>query len=396
MKILFLCTFQTTLNASGGIARVTANLCRVFTEQGHSCSMAYLHSVTGQEPGQLCDSVKLEHGLEQEMLMKRFADTDVVIVQVQMTKGFLYLLPILDEFRNKTGASLVYCHHNEPFSEAVGYDFTYLNWLLFHSKNSLSARLFKCAWCLTCILFPKASKKRIARRRQMVASVMDRFVLLSESFLPELMKYVRIDENKVECIGNSMTYSVSEYNETEKENAVLIVANLNEQAKRISRLLRVWELVKRKKGTDNWKLYIVGAGEDYEEYRQIVYRRKLGNCIFEGRQNPLPFYRRSKIMLMASAYEGLPMVIHESQQNGCIPVVSDTWASVRDSISDGKNGIIVSHGGVRGFSDALFDLMTDENRRRSLAANCHISDNRFSEQVIYDKWQALFNSLKNN
>ena len=47
MNILFVCTFKVTENASGGIARVTGNLSKLFTEKGHGD--AQLLSVTREQ-----------------------------------------------------------------------------------------------------------------------------------------------------------------------------------------------------------------------------------------------------------------------------------------------------------------------------------------------------------
>lgn len=51
MNILFLNIFQPTENARSGIVRVTANLSRVFSENGHRCSIAYFIAMPGKEAG---------------------------------------------------------------------------------------------------------------------------------------------------------------------------------------------------------------------------------------------------------------------------------------------------------------------------------------------------------
>lgn len=393
MNILFLCAFQATENASGGIARVTINLSRVFTEHGHVCSLAYLNSVEGKESGLFNVSARLEYGKELTTLTSLFYETDMVILQAPMTKKNLRLLPILDQFRKECGAKLVYCHHNEPFSEAIGYDWCYLKWIAFHSSEVLSKRFSESLWCVACMLFPKSMTRRIASRRQAVSDVMDKVVLLSDSFVPKYMEFVNAKTTDIACIGNCFTYSESVYDESKKENIVLVVSNMMEHAKRISRILRVWSQIMKMPGTGNWKLQLVGDGVDLEEYRKMASRINLKNYSFEGRQDPLPYYMNSKLLLMTSAYEGFGMVILEAQQMGCVPLVTNTWASVGDLIHDGVNGIIVNSHDIKRFADVLYGLMIDNEHRKNLSAKCAMTVDAFSEQKIYEKWESLFKQL---
>lgn len=389
MNILFLNIFRPTEDASGGIARVTRNLNRIFTENGHRCSLAYFIGMIEKETGEYYESVKLEQGNEYELLSRLAVDTDVVIIQIQMTKKYLYLLPILDRLKREYGIRLVYCHHSVPFAEAAGLDFHYLKWILFHSKGKLKTAL----WCATCILFPRFCTRRIAARRQVVSDVVDKVVLLSESFIPEYLKYVDTDRNKLACIGNCFTYTNGGYDETLKENTILVVSNMTEQAKRISTILKAWKQIKSMDGTENWKLQLVGNGEDFEEYRRIAARLKLTGCSFEGRQNPLPYYRKSKMLLMASAFEGFGMVILEAQQMGCVPVVCNSTSSVHDIIDNGKNGMIISPQLLAG---TVYGLMRDDARRQEIAGQCPSMNGKFSERTIYSKWENLFKHLGND
>lgn len=394
MNILFLCTFQATENASGGISRVTVNLSRVFSDHGHVCNLAYLYPVEGKESGVFKVSSKLEQGKELAMLTSMFKETDIVIVQSQMTKKNLRLLPILDQFRNECGAKLVYCHHSDPFSEVVGNDWHFLNWILFHSSGNLSSRFHEALWGLACILFTKSMKKRIAVRRQAVQDIMDKVVLLSESFVPKYTEFIKVKNSDIVSIGNCFTYSESGYSETEKENTVLVVSNMVEHSKRISKILRIWRNTMEKEETSSWRLLIVGDGVDFEEYRKMASRMNLKNYSFEGRQDPLPYYRKSKLLIMTSAFEGFGMVILEAQQMGCVPVVTNTWPSVGDLICDGVNGVIVKNRNVEDVADVLYGLMNDNEQRKSLSAKCAMKNDAFSEQKIYGKWEYLFNQLK--
>ena len=48
-------------------------------------------------------------------------------------------------------------------------------------------------------------------------------------------------------------------------------------------------------------------------------------------------------MLLASEYEGFPLVLAESMRFGCIPVVYGSFKSVYDIIENEKDGFVVSY-----------------------------------------------------
>ena len=40
---------------------------------------------------------------------------------------------------------------------------------------------------------------------------------------------------------------------------------------------------------------------------------------FEGKQNPVPYYRQASVCMLTSAYEGFAMILTEAQQTGAVP-----------------------------------------------------------------------------
>jgi glycosyltransferase involved in cell wall biosynthesis len=58
---------------------------------------------------------------------------------------------------------------------------------------------------------------------------------------------------------------------------------------------------------------------------------------FEGYRNPQPFYKRASIFVMTSANEGFPMTLIEAQQNGCVPVVMNSFSALREIIQNNIN-----------------------------------------------------------
>ena len=393
MNILFLCTNQATRNASGGIARVTVNLSELFSNKGNRCRIAYFNSITGQEDGCFEQSLNLTPQNELEILMEQGKWADVFVIQVQINKEYLHVIPTIDAIREKHGTKMIYCLHNMPFPEVAGNNLRYLSYLLFHKRDSLSKRITDSAWCLYAMMFPEMATKKIAARKQYVMSHMDMTVLLSDRFVPELVKYVHLDRNKLTGIGNCFTFreTLPADSLIQKEKTVLMVANMTERAKRVSTALKVWKLLNNR--IHDWQFVLVGDGEDLEYYRKLAKKYKLKNVCFQGRQNPLDYYKKGRILMLTSAYEGFGMVILEGQQMGCVPVVFDSYESVHDLIDGGRNGILVKNNDYRHFAEKMYSIMTDNDQWMSMAKECLKGNPDFTTDAIWDKWSQLFNRL---
>ena len=96
---------------------------------------------------------------------------------------------------------------------------------------------------------------------------------------------------------------------------------------------------------------------------------------------------------MTSIWEGLPMTLLESLQMGVVPVVMDSFPSVRDVVIEGINGKIVSYGDVDAFCSSLCDMMADECKRMEYAKNCIEKSREFTMEVIGEKWIKDLNEL---
>lgn len=396
MNILFLCTFNVTRNASGGIARVTGNLSNLFTEKGHSCNLAYYNDVPGENSGMFRAVTKLKRNEEEQTLNALASENDVFIVQIQMNKANLYLLPFLDSIRKRNGTKIVYCHHSVPFVEAVGYNGDFLRYLLFHSNKPLKKRITEILWCCVSILFPKYAVKRIAKRSQAVTDHVDVTVLLSDSFIPIFRQNVVCTDSQIAAIGNCFTFKerLSADEIKEKEKTVLVVSNMTEHAKRISTVLKIWKRVSQNELAQGWNLVLVGDGEDLDYYKKKASRLKLTNCSFQGRQDPLPYYRKSSILVLSSAFEGFGMVMLEAQQMGCVPVSFESSSSVYDIINEGETGLVVPLFDTKAFAEQLLELMGDSQKLTRMAYNCIERDDRFSGASIYSRWETILKPQK--
>lgn len=138
----------------------------------------------------------------------------------------------------------------------------------------------------------------------------------------------------------------------------------------------------------DWRLKIVGTGEDERYYRQLAKRLRLKQADFEGRQDSKPYYRRAAICMQTSAYEGFSMVVTEAQQMGAVPIVFETYPAINDVIQNGRNGVLVPPGNIEKFAGALERLMGNAEERERLARHAIADCQQFDEEHIIREWTA--------
>lgn len=224
----------------------------------------------------------------------------------------------------------------------------------------------------------------------------DRYVFLSKSFQKQFEEIAHYNNTgKLDAISNPLVFNkfITAEKFAQKENTVLIVGRMREPHKKITRALRAWQQVEKNPISADWKLQIVGEGPDLPMYKQLADELKLERVSFEGFQQPLPYYERAKIFLMTSAVEGFGMTLVESQQQGVVPIVMDTFLSLHDIITSDFNGIITPNEDETIFAEAILSLMKDPKKLESLAQHALVSCKKFSVENIVDKWDKLINSI---
>ena len=138
---------------------------------------------------------------------------------------------------------------------------------------------------------------------------------------------------------------------------------------------------------------IVGHGGDYELCENIIKNEDIPAVTLEGRQDPIPYYKEASIFMMTSRSEAWGLTLTEAQQMGVVPIAFDTYASLRDIITDGVDGEIIAEGDVDGYVRCVLNLMQDDVTRQRMARQAIASSQRFSQEKIAGMWKALFDNL---
>lgn len=192
------------------------------------------------------------------------------------------------------------------------------------------------------------------------------------------------DESKIEIIPNGINTSVFsnlspiEREEHEAGKVILSMVGRVVPIKDVKSFIKAVSSLKER-GAEILT-YIIGPYEEdpdyYKECMDLVRFYSLEeDIIFTGKVDVKDYYPKTDILVLSSISEGQPMVILEAFACG-IPVVSTNVGSCREllygkGVEDeglGRAGTVVPFGEPALLSEALFELIKDEDKRKIYGA----------------------------
>lgn len=220
----------------------------------------------------------------------------------------------------------------------------------------------------------------------------DKIVVLSKGIIAQYQSIAPDNREQFVAIPNALSFKDVEQPSI-KSKEVLVVARMEDWHKRITEILKIWALLQSDSSYAEWTLRIVGDGVDKPFYEESVQKRNIPNVSFEGQQDPLTYYQNASIFMMTSACEGLPMTILEAQQCGCVPILYDSFASAKDIIDNGVNGIMITNNDRENFVQKLKELMSNPTMRHQMSKACVQSSENYSIERVAAQWNELILSL---
>lgn len=215
-------------------------------------------------------------------------------------------------------------------------------------------------------------------------------VMLCEPYIDYFVAHYGLEgyRGKVRSIENPLSKKFSEapmVDWAEKQNEVLFVGRLSHE-KRVDVLLDVW---KNAALDDNWKLVIVGDGEDGVKLKEIVVDRSIQNVTFVGQTaEPEIYYERAKIVMLTSATEGFGMCLIEAQRFGVVPLVFDVSDGVRSIIEDG-GGVLVGRNDRAAMVAKLRQMTSADSELNSLSEQARVKSEKYTIDRIGLRWIEL-------
>lgn len=386
MKVLFLLKSLTL----GGVEVVTAILANKFVKNGIDVFIFVFSSENIVLESRISEEVCVIYGDGYRYSRKNINLIKTILVNenidVVINQWGLPFLPIMLLRRAKFGldVKVVSVYHNDPMMNGKIQDIRNLK---NKSKRCISKTFFSFAEYIV--------SRFTALSMSYVYKYSDFYVVLSPCYVEAFSKFTKISNPK-KIIVQTNPITIEDSIECMKKNKeIIFVGRIDNQAKRVDRILSIWSLLENK--FSDWKLILVGDGCDLNNMKDLAEKLKLRRVSFEGYMNPIEYYKRASILMLMSEFEGFPLVLPECMSAGVIPIVYESFLAVHDIIDNNKNGLIISS--ENGFDERLVAekvavLMSDETLRSSMSREAMKKSANFSLSKIYMQWNEFLRSLK--
>lgn len=241
----------------------------------------------------------------------------------------------------------------------------------------------------------KHLRNKLARNYIRQIQWADSFVMLSDLFRPTLSQLLSngYDYRKILAVNNPLvldsTFGVSKI---KKEKTILYVGRIDNGFKNVDKLIHIWGKIADK--LPDWNFEICGQGQEYESNKQLVERKNIPRCKLLGLVDPTDYYKKASVIMMASsASEGWGMVLVEAMQYGCVPIVLNSYAAVKDIVHDGDNGVVVEpcKDMEKSFAQQLLKLLQSDSERKQMMVKAIESVKQYDINNIGQQWLKLIN-----
>lgn len=377
----------------GGLEVVTATLANKFVAEGHRVCVFAFERRSGKVLDRFGHDVEVaiagEYWLTKQnvnLLRKILIGSKIDVV---INQWGLPLIPIktLCEAKKGLNIKVISVYHNDPLQNGR-----------IQSVETEIAKTQNPVW--KSLLWANKFAYRCVTGYAMryIYKHSDAFEVLSPSFVSHFQSFTWLRHTpKLVVQTNPITIDTDGfvYHSENKLKEIVYVGRVDYTQKRVHRVIETWAQLEHR--FPDWWLTIVGDGEERENIAHMVRDLELEHVQFEGFQSPRSYYERASLLMLASEFEGFPLVLAECMSFGVVPVVYGSYSAVYDIIEDGKDGLIIPKTN-EGFNAAVMAermaaAMTDNRRLEQMALAAIEKSKDYSIDKIYQQWMGVIGNL---
>jgi glycosyltransferase involved in cell wall biosynthesis len=222
-------------------------------------------------------------------------------------------------------------------------------------------------------------------------------VAISTNVKKSIMRIYKLQPSKIPQIDNGIEltkYYKKKYDINKKQIKLVHVGRFQEPKNH--RLLIDIFLKVRNTYPDS-KLILVGDGElKFDIERKVKYLGLERSVEFTGVvSNVEDYLADADIFVLASIYEGLPLVVIEAMAAG-LPVLSTNVGGISELVEDGFNGYLVDINSEEEFVTKLNRLIKDDTLRGEFSINSLEKVKEYDVKKMIKSYEELYHSISNN
>jgi len=200
-------------------------------------------------------------------------------------------------------------------------------------------------------------------------------------------RFKSVSSNKIIYIPNPNSFKSNHFYPSIESRSILAIGRLS-QEKGFDLLLKAWALIVNK---NNWKLKIVGSGEELENLHQLACNLSIqSSVIFEpANVNVQQFYESATFLCLPSRIEGFGLVIVEAQTFG-LPVIAFNIETGPKELIRNNTGFLVEPYNTKAFAEKIYEYMNiSQYTLTSMSEKCKENVKRFDSVNIVESWKRI-------
>lgn len=196
------------------------------------------------------------------------------------------------------------------------------------------------------------------------------FIVVSESTKNDLVKS-GINAERITIIENCVDHALYKTSNNPKSETPLIgYLGRIKRYKSVDHLIKAFDIVK--KTIPDVRLKIVGDGDNLPELKKLALSLGLEKSIdfmgFIDKEDKVKILQECHVVVNPSVKEGWGLTIIEANACGTPTVAADV-PGLRDSVKNGKTGLLYPYGKIEKCAEHVVKFLTDEPFRSEISKN---------------------------
>ncbi len=243
------------------------------------------------------------------------------------------------------------------------------------------------------IFYEQESSQKEQKHINDIFLMCDEVIVLSKSWKDWFSKHIKHPNINV-IYNGSKDYLQRDNQISKRDNIILFMGKVCE-AKGVYDLLRAFQNTHRKHS--DIKLIIAGDGE-ISKAKELTAELGIEDYVkflgWVGEEKKTEFLNKSKIFILPSYNEGLPIVILEAM-SAKLAIISTRVGGIPETIKDKESGLLINAGDIEKIESAIDSIISDNNYCDFLSQNARASyQSSFQLDTVCNKLKKLYENRR--